>query len=248
MTVKDVYDFIDSFAPFCTQFDYDNSGILLGDENETVTLAVVTLDITAAAVDFAKSKNANLIITHHPIIFNPLKSVLSDGLVYKLATSGINVISAHTNLDMANGGVNDCLCEILNLRNITPIIPCGNVFEARTGELDRPTDCEDFAEFLSKTLSVRVKYTGNKKIKKVAVCGGSGAELLYAAKQHNCDALVTSDIKHNYFIDADTYGIALFDCGHYETENTVIRPLAKLLSEHFNKDFLPFDSGVIKYH
>lgn len=247
MTVRDVYNCINEFAPFNTQMDFDNVGILIGDPAASVTKVVVSLDVTKNAVDFAAENGANLIITHHPIIFEPLRNVLAGSLVYDLVRNNINVISAHTNLDMAKGGVNDCLCEAIGLTNITPAVPCGEVYEARIGELKEPLNCDKFAELLNEKLKTRVKYTGNKQIKTVGVCSGSGGSLIYEMAACKVDAFVTADVKHNVFIDADTIGLALYDCGHYETENVVILPLKKRLEERFDFEILNFCCKVIKY-
>ena len=121
MKVKEILNLINSFAPANTALSYDNTGLLLGDAEQTVTKAVVCLDATPDAIDFAKENNAGLIITHHPIIFDGLKSVLVGSAVYECLAAGISVISAHTNLDVAEGGVNDCLAKALGLKNITAV-------------------------------------------------------------------------------------------------------------------------------
>ena len=120
--VKDIYDFIDKIAPFDTKMDFDNVGILIGDKNALVKKCIVTLDISSKVIDEAIQKDANLIVSHHPIIFNPLKNLMCDSLPYLLVANNINVICAHTNLDIADKvGVNICLGNILKLKNIKPL-------------------------------------------------------------------------------------------------------------------------------
>ena len=112
-TVKDIYRFIDIIAPFSTQEEWDNSGLLVGEENKEVSRILFALDITSDVLNQAINANAELIITHHPIIFKPVSNILSDSLLYKLIENGISIISAHTNYDKAVDGVNDILCKTI---------------------------------------------------------------------------------------------------------------------------------------
>ena len=126
LIIGDVYNFINSFAPFNTAEDFDNVGLLVGDKKATISKALVCLDCTEEVIAEAITIGANLIISHHPIIFSPLKKVLSDSIVYKLIQNSISVISAHTNLDIAPMGVADNLAEKMELEN-TQQFACGNV-------------------------------------------------------------------------------------------------------------------------
>ena len=120
--VKDVYDFIDSLAPFDCAMDFDNSGLLVGNINLEVNSVLVSLDITNEVVNEAKSIGANLILSHHPVIFNSIKNIYSDSVVHNLIKGNISAICAHTNLDIANDiGVNTCLAKVLNIKNIKPL-------------------------------------------------------------------------------------------------------------------------------
>jgi len=125
-TVKDVYDCINEIAPFALAESWDNTGLLIGSPQGEVTRALVVLDITGSILEEAVSKGVNLIITHHPVIFSPLKSIREDSLVYRIIRSGISVISAHTNLDIAGGGVNDCLVSRLGLNEATGLAETGS--------------------------------------------------------------------------------------------------------------------------
>ena len=246
MKIKEVYDFLDSFAPFKNQLDFDNAGFLIGDVNAEVKGIVVTLDITDEVIKFAINKNANLIITHHPVIFEPLKSVLSDSLVFSLIKNDINVISAHTNLDMAQGGVNDKLCEIIGLENIEGVFQNGEVYEARIGTISE-TDADTFAKYLKEKLGGMIKYTkGADKIKTVGICSGSGGSMLYDMAKLGVDAFVTADIKHNILLDAEHLNIAIFDCGHFNTEDIIVSPIKNKLEEKFHMPTFEFHSDIIK--
>ena len=121
MTVQDIFNFLNKKFPTDTACDFDNVGLLVGDPETEVQKAIIALDCTPNAIDTAVNTGAQLIITHHPIIFNPLKQVLAGSAVYEVIKSGISVISMHTNLDIGIGGVNDCLCSTLALNNVTKV-------------------------------------------------------------------------------------------------------------------------------
>ena len=114
-TIREIYQYMNEIAPFDTAMDFDNAGFLVGDEGAEVTAALVALDITAQSVAQAQKLGAQLIVSHHPVIFNPMKRLMSASVPYLLAKAGVGAICAHTNLDMAKGGVNDCLADTLGL-------------------------------------------------------------------------------------------------------------------------------------
>lgn len=225
-TVRDFFEYLNSIAPVETQEEWDNSGMLVGDMNAEVSKAVVVLDIDIAAVEKARQIGANLIISHHPVIFRAMKSFTKGSVPFELASSSINAICCHTPLDMADGGTNDTLLSLLG-------------FEAYKTEntllryADIPeTDAKALAHLLSEKLGTTVRYAdAGKPIRKVAVCTGGGASLLFEAGE--IDAFITGDAKHNDFLDAVSAGVSLFAAGHYETEFPVVPVLAKLLNEKF---------------
>ena len=232
-TVKEIYNYIDKIAPFSTQEEWDNSGLLVGDENKGVNKILFALDITSDVVKQAIDCKADLIITHHPIIFKPVSNVLSDSLIFKLIENGISIISAHTNYDKATDGVNDILCNTINASHFDKIDgTCLNV-----AYLNKDIVIDDFALYLRGKLGGVVRYNSiDKKINKIAVCSGSGSDYLQLASELNCDALLTGDASHHAFLDANEMGIALFACGHFETENIAIKPLAERISNEFMVD------------
>lgn len=246
MKVKDIYNLINDFAPVETALSYDNVGILVGDLEQSINKAIVCLDATPAAVSKAISSDAQLIITHHPIIFDPLKTVLSDSLVFKCVKNNISVISMHTNLDSAVGGVNDRLAEILELENVA-IITDQEGFSFRKGELKEKMHADDLAEYIKAKLGGIVRYTDSGKyIKTLCVCGGSGGSELDLAME-NADAFLTADVKHNVFIEAVAKNFTLFDGGHFNTENVLIKPLADMLNKNIRGiEFIPFNGQEIK--
>ncbi len=247
MTVNNILDFLKDKYPPDTACDFDNVGLLVGDRNAVVTKAVVCLDCDINTVSYAKEKCAQLIVTHHPVIFNGIKNVLAGSVVYEAIKGGISVISMHTNLDIAEGGVTDSLCVALGLKNVKPFVSHSG-FLIREAECDA-MDAEDFAKHVKTQLSTAVRYVGcNKKIKSVLVCSGSGGEFLTDVINGGYDALISADIKHNVFIDAVNCGVAVFDAGHYSSENVITQPLCQRLSDTFEcVSFEVFNNNKIKF-
>lgn len=224
--VKDFYGYLNSIAPFETQEDWDNSGMLVGDMNAEVKKAAVVLDITHEEIKKAKAIGADLIISHHPVIFNPIKSVTKGSVPYELVASSINALCCHTPLDIADGGTNDSLAELLGI-NVTraddPILRLGTV---------EPTTAQKLAGKIANTLNTKVRYAdAGKTIKKIAICTGAGCSLIEAAGE--IDAFITGDASHHNFLDCVQAGITLIAAGHYETEIVVVPVLVKKLQAQF---------------
>ncbi len=224
--VKDFYDYLNSIAPFETQEDWDNSGMLVGDMNADVKKVAVALDITPEEIKKAEAVDANLIISHHPVIFNPIKSVTKGSVPYELVASSINALCCHTPLDIADGGTNDSLARLLGI-NVTraddPILRLAAV---------EPTTAEELAGKIAKALNTKVRYAdAGKKIEKIAICTGAGCSLIEAAGE--IDAFITGDASHHNFLDCVQQGITLIAAGHYETEIVVVPVLVKKLQAQF---------------
>jgi len=231
-TVGDIYRCIDSFAPFASAESWDNVGLLLGDSAAVVTGIVTALDLTADVLNEAAGLGANLVVTHHPVIFDPLKRLESQSVVYRAARLGVHVISAHTSLDLAPEGVNQALAEALQLRDPAPLCEDGL---GRIGLLPLPMGARALAEFVKRRLNCKGLrfYAAPGQIDCVAVCGGAGGSLLAEAQSQGAQALVTADVKHSAFLDAKNRGITLVDGGHFATENVIIAPLTARLKQHF---------------
>ncbi|MBO5912704.1 MAG: Nif3-like dinuclear metal center hexameric protein [Clostridia bacterium] len=233
MKVKEILDFLYGIAPKELAEDFDNVGLLVGDEIAEVKGVMVSLDCFDEVIDRAEDLGANLIVTHHPIIFSGLKSVTADSLVYKLISKGISVISMHTNLDQADGGVNDALCDALDLFDVEALITSDG-FSMRKGFLDQPEDPYSFAKHIKEALGGAVKFVaGDHDITTVAVCGGSGGDFLIDAVKMGADALVTADVKHHLFIEAGRLGISLYDAGHFNTEDVIVSVLCRDIAGAF---------------
>ncbi len=246
MTVQDIFEFLDRKFPVSTACDFDNVGLLVGDGEQQVTKALVTLDCTLGAIETAVDNRCELIITHHPVIFNPLKNVLKGSIVHTLIKNGLSVISMHTNLDIGDGGVNDNLCNVLSPISVETVIASDGYALKKCAV--SPISADDLAEKLKSALGTVVKYTGeNKEIENILVCSGSGGNFVNEVKNFGCDALVTADVKHNQFLEADLLDISLFDAGHFNTEDIVIEPLKELLERNFtNINFITYHNNVIK--
>ena len=224
--VKDFYGYLNSIAPFETQEDWDNSGMLVGDMDAEVKKVAVVLDITHEEIKKAKAIGVDLIISHHPVIFNPIKSVTRGSVPYELVASSINALCCHTPLDIADGGTNDSLAKLLGIevtRTEDPILRLGTV---------EPTTAENLAGKIAKTLNTKVRYAdAGRKIEKIAICTGAGCSLIEAAGE--IDAFITGDASHHNFLDCIQAGITLIAAGHYETEIVVVPVLVKKLQAQF---------------
>ncbi|WP_312693438.1 Nif3-like dinuclear metal center hexameric protein [Caproiciproducens sp.] len=232
-----IYDYIDSFAPFGSAMSFDNPGLLVGDREAPVSAAVLSLDITPPVVREARELKAGLIVSHHPVIFHPLKSLDAGSVPYLLAKCGIAAICAHTNLDMAAGGVNTCLAGRLQLQNVRMLSEYENsgLPEALVGETAGKYAPAAFAGFVKEALGCDgLRYTdGKHTITRVGLCSGGGADLVYAAAEYGCQAFVTGESKHNILLDAENMGITFVDAGHFYTEDIVIQPLLEKLEKQF---------------
>ena len=235
VTVGDIYDALNEFCPFERHEPWDNAGLLVGSRTQAVKKAAAVLDITAAAVEQAHAENAQLIVSHHPVIFHPLKNVKPDNPVYLLAKYGISAICAHTCLDCAQGGVNDVLAQLLSLSDVGVILSeQAQTPLLRAGNTQKQMSPEQFAREVSKRLGCHVCFAdGGSDIRRAAVCGGAGGEFFADAGKAGCQALVTGEAAHHEFIEAAAMGITLVEAGHFETENPVVDVLVDFLGGHF---------------
>jgi len=229
MTVADVYKLLDEKAPFASAEEWDNAGLLAGDGDTPVTAVLVCLDITPAAVELARTLGAELVVSHHPVIFHGLTRLPASHPVYHLAAAGLAAICAHTNLDRAPGGVNDTLAGLLGLRDIQTA-PDGL---CRTG-LSDTADFHAFAETIQNKLGAHVKRHGaGRPVKKIAVCGGAGGDFLadLAATDKSIDTVVVGELKLHEWLLLNDLGVNTVEAGHYETETPVLDRLCGWLAE-----------------
>lgn len=247
-TISDIAGFLEQWAPPSSAQSYDNVGLQVGDPSSTVQRAVIALDMTPAVLREVISVGATLIVTHHPLIFRPLRSLtpqsLPSSLALQLAESRVALYSIHTNLDAASGGVSFALGETLGLHDLE-FLERNEDGDQRTGlgalgALDEAMTLEAFLHRISDRLgSASIRYAGipDAVVKRVAVCGGAGAEFVRQALAAGADAYVTSDVKyHQYFDVLNNDGhprMAFIDAGHYETEAMSVDLLRKELAGRF---------------
>ena len=236
MTVQDVYNYLDSRAPFATCEEWDNVGLLIGDAQQTVHHILVTLDVTDGAIDAAVAMGADLIVSHHPVIFSPLTRLTANSVPYRVAANGIAVICAHTNLDRADGGVNDTLAALLGLTDIHP----ADDGMCRVGTLPQSVTATALAKSVAQTLDAAVRVNGSGDIRTVAVCGGSGGDFL-AALAPIADAFVTGEVRHHEWLAARD--ITVIEAGHYATEAPVVDTLCRWLTDAVDAPVTPYYDG-----
>ncbi len=232
--VKDIFEYINSIAPFETQCEWDNSGFLVGCKDNEVKKIGVVLDITSDAVKYAAENRIDLIVSHHPVIFGAVRHFTDGDIPFMLASKGISAICAHTNLDIAKGGVNDALADALGFENVSDFADCGELSMIRIAEIDE-TSGDKLAEYVADKLKASVCLADSgKKIKKVAFCGGSANEFISDIAENGCDAYITGELKHHEFLDALEMGLTVITAGHFETENPVVAVLADKLKNKFD--------------
>lgn len=236
ITTGEIYEFLKLLAPPELQMDFDNAGFLVGRLDCPVRKAMLSLDATSEVIAEAADKGAELLITHHPLIWNAMKRLTESDVtqrrVIKLVENGISLISMHTNLDIADGGVNDVLLDLLGADLVSALDEdgCG-----RIGLMREPTDMAHFLHFCKTALETGGLryYNSERPVKKIAVMGGAGGGSVERAYELGCDTYVTSDIKYDQFLLARELGINLIDGDHFCTENPVICDLSRRLSMAF---------------
>ncbi len=234
--VADILEFVETLAPRALKMDWDNVGLNCGSRSAPVKKILVALDPFEHVCQEAVDLGADLIVTHHPLIFRPLPMVTDDAAITRglmnLVRHDISHICAHTNLDCAPGGVNDVLAKTLGLENVEPLGAYGGMM--RCGYVPEQS-LEDFLGFVKERLHCDgLRYCdGGKPVRKVAVGGGACADGLYDTILAGCDTFVTSDVKYNGFWDAKEQGLSLIDAGHFQTENPVMAVLAEKIAGAF---------------
>ena len=236
MELKSFIEAMERLAPHDTALSFDNCGLIIGTERSEIHRVLVALDCTPAVADEAARIGAELVLTHHPLLFNAVKRISPDdpatAAVYKLIRNGIGLFSAHTNLDAAEGGVNTELCRRLGIENAAAVPP-ENIM--RVGELSESTTLYELAKRVEEELGATALICGeDRPVRRVAVLGGSGGGDIRLAKDRGADVYITGECKHSQGIEAAALGLALIVAGHYETENPVLKPLIAYLQANTN--------------
>ena len=233
MTVHDFCLLLNELAPFETQAEYDNSGLLVGSPDTEVTCVLLALDVTGPVIDEAVSRGAQLIISHHPLMFSPRRQLTDEDyegrLICRLIRENISLIAVHTNLDQAPCGMNDTLAELCGLTDIS-----GDGF-FRCGVLPEAMSAGAYAEELGRRLGTAVRLMGpeDASIRRIGLCSGGGSDEWTRARDAGCDAFISGEIKHHLALAMADSGIAAFECGHFATEAPGMEVLALALQKAF---------------
>ncbi|MDO4493834.1 MAG: Nif3-like dinuclear metal center hexameric protein [Clostridia bacterium] len=232
MKLTDFVKLMETIAPPELALGFDNPGLLIDPAEEEIAKVMLALDATPAVVREAAEWGAQLILTHHPLFFSPVKHVLKrdpeTAAAWLMLKKGIGLYAAHTNLDAAEGGVNDALMAALG---VTVTEKLGEEQLGRAGVLPETMPLAEFAKLCAEKLGTHPAYTGkgDTPVKKVACVSGAGASEMELAVAAGADAFVTGEIKHHETLAADVLGMPVVVCGHYETERVVLEPLKERL-------------------
>ena len=250
MKLKELTDQLEKWAPLNSAEEFDNVGLLVGDHENIIKKALITIDTTDLVVDEAIENNCDTIITFHPIIFNGLKKLANESYVERVVSkaikNNINIYAIHTNLDNNPKGVNFKICERLSLINTSFLIPKSEkgYGMGMIGEIREELDETEFLNYIKSRMNVKhIKHSPliGKKIKKVAVLGGSGSFAIEDAIDSNADCFITADLKYHDYFKADKK-IILADIGHYESEHYT----KELILEYLNKKIPKFACIISK--
>lgn len=237
MKIQDFCEMMERIAPPKLAMDDDRIGLLIGTDHSSIRKVLVALDLTVDVAEEAIKGGYDLVLTHHPIFWQPVTQVLPDrfetAAAYRLIRNGIGMYAAHTNLDAAPGGVNDVLCKLLSLKDVHPLPP-ENL--GRIGTLERPMRFSDFAARCEQNLGTRSRIVGDpdRMIESIAVIGGAGGGDVECVVAAGVDALVTGEMKHSQALEADYFGLCCCVLGHHETEFPVLKPLITRLQQGKN--------------
>ncbi len=229
MRILDILARLEEHYPTALACEWDNVGLLAGDGEAACTGIQLALDVTDAAIDQAVRNGANLIVTHHPVIFRPIKALTPLQPVYRAVQRGLAIISFHTNLDIATGGVNDCLAAAVGVTGCAPLCADGL---GRVGMPHRVCGPADYARHVRQCLGaggVRCA-PGSRTVQRVAICSGAGGDLVDAAVAAGADTLLVGEAKYNEFLYARQRDVTLIAAGHYATEVVVLPALKEVLA------------------
>jgi len=247
VTVEEILKAIDFFSPFCYAYEWDNCGLIIGSRAREVRKIAVSLDLDIKCVEKAVQEKCNCIVTHHPLIFHPIKRIdfssYTGKLIEKVIQFGINVIAAHTNWDTSPDGGNKFLASQLGLVELGPIsLPRPNLpspsWDGVIGKLRFPVDTEALAEEIKARGGFSwVKYYGDcPNINSVAVCEGSGGDLWQEALKVGASAFVTAELKHHQIQEALDAGLSLIELSHAQMEDLTMQALAEKIKAHVGVD------------
>ncbi len=237
--VKDVVRVLEDFAPLGIQEKWDNSGLCIGSGEDKVSSVLFGLDCTPELVDEAVACGADMIITHHPLIFGGLRQIRPEdpvgSAVMKAIRAGIAVYAAHTTADKVVEGVSGAMARKLGLQQVSILDEEADGHGlGMVGDLPEPMDCRLFLEKVKEVFhlqSMRASRPLEGKVSRVALCGGSGSSLIRNAMNSGAQVYVSGDISyHHFFTPAD---FMILDIGHYESEIEIVDILFSLIKKNF---------------
>ena len=239
MKVKDIIKVIEDFAPLSIQEGWDNSGLCVGSPEDEVTSVLLALDCTPELVDEAVSCGADMIVTHHPLIFSGLKKISPDDMVgeavIKAIRAGISIYAAHTSADKVLEGVSGAMAAKLGLVNVTVLDEDGEgTGLGAVGDLPQPMTAEQAVALVKDRFALKAMKTSRPSdvmISRVAMCGGSGGSLIKAARKAGAQLYISGDISYHNFFTSD--GFMIMDIGHYESEIEIVDILFSLIKKNF---------------
>ena len=233
--VQEISAFFDSLYPYDNKMDFDNVGLLCGSPEREVKTVLIALDITPEVIEEALSLGAELIVSHHPVIFQPLRRVLdteAEGCaVASLLRSNLSAICLHTNLDVAADGVNAVLAQAVGAE-VEEMLPCGCI-----ARLDESVSMRDFVLAVKDSLHSNALrwYDAFRPVRRIAICGGAGGELAEEARALGCDTVLTGELRHHQWLRGKEESINLIEAGHFETEHPVTERLAEVLHQAYSE-------------
>lgn len=238
LTTRDLLEVLDRLAPFDLAEGWDNAGLMIGAPDHQINGILIGLDPTESMIAEAIALGANTIVTHHPLLFKPAKTIRTDQplgrTIAKALASDINIIACHTNLDVANNGVSDVLAQQLDLADCQPLTGNGAIGFGRIGDLGQPMAGDRLLAKICAVLRSSVLLVAGtipSTISRIAVCGGSGSELAENALALGAQVYVCAEVKHSTARWAEMAGLCLIDAGHFATENIIINELARRITE-----------------
>ena len=241
MKIKDITDVIERFAPLAYQESYDNAGLIVGRPDDEVRQALLAVDVTDEVLDEAEREGCDLVITHHPIVFHPLKRFNSADMVQRCVERairrGIALYACHTNLDSAPEGMSWRLAALLGIGELSVLQPSEDDPRAGfgvVGELPEPLPTVEFLRRMQQRLGVKVVRHSDlvsEQVRRIALCTGAGASLMADARRAGADLYVTADLKYNDFMFPDGEFVVA-DIGHFESEYCAIELLFEVLSKN----------------
>ena len=245
--LKDMLKILDVMAPFSSAEEWDNPGFQVGFLSDEVEKVLISLDPTIKALQKAIEIDAELLLTHHPLMFKGLTTINPDAypgdVIAEALKSRVSIVSVHTNLDIAKGGINDILAGMIGLKDLEALITkegSNNTLEGlgRIGCLPQPMSLAEIAGVVMDAVGsdgLTVMGAADREIKKVAILGGAGGSELGQASQKNADLYITGDVRHHEALTAESLGLALIDAGHFNMERAAMHVFADQLRDRLKQ-------------